>query len=320
MRFEPLPWNRLRPRADDSSCLAARSLPMDARRSSPGVRSRHRVRLLALVLALLQGALISGCGNPDMPKPTVQVPVISEAQLRTLATQRIYFGHQSVGFDIVAGVDEVLAELGAHGVRVVELHAAAGMSAPAFTHASIGENEKPLSKIAAFGDVVGNELGGALDIAFFKFCYVDIKPQTDVETLFRNYRDAMRELQQRYPDVRLLHLTAPLTVIQSGPKAWIKGIIGRPDLHALANLQRARYNELVRAEYAAQEVFDLAAVESTWENGHRRTFVVDGRTYDALVEDYTHDGRHLNQRGRRWVAQNLLAFLGNLEADAGQTR
>lgn len=276
-------------------------------------------RWLALGLALLQGVLITGCGYSDMPNPATQVPVVSDAQLRTLASQRIYFGHQSVGFDMIAGVDEVLSELGAHGVRVVELNDAGVMPEPVFAHASIGENEKPLSKIAAFGDVVGNRLGGALDIAFFKFCYVDIKPQTDVEALFRSYRDAMRELQQRFPDLRLVHLTAPLTEIQSGPKAWIKGIIGRPDLHALANVQRARYNELVRAEYAAQSVFDLAAVESTWENGQRRTFVVDGRTYDALVEDYTHDGRHLNQRGRRWVAQNLLAFLGSLEAEAGQT-
>ena len=318
MGFGPLRWVRLRAAVVGPGRHADCAMPVRPRGPPFLASVRHCVQLLAL--ALLQLALISGCGSPDMPMTATQAPVVSDAQLRALATQRIYFGHQSVGFDIVKGVEEILAGLGDHGIRVVEVHDSSGMASPVFAHASIGENEKPLSKIAAFGDFVGNQLRGAVDIAFFKFCYVDIKPETEVEALFQNYRNAMRVLQLQYPGVRLLHLTAPLTVIQSGPKAWIKGIIGRPDLHALANVKRARYNDLLRGEYGAQSVFDLAAVESTWEDGRRRTFVVDGANYGALIEDYSHDGRHLNERGRRWAAQNLLAFLGGLDADAVPTR
>jgi lysophospholipase L1-like esterase len=56
----------------------------------------------------------------------------------------------------------------------------------------------------------------------------------------------------------------------------------------------------------------MAAVESTYPDGRPCTFRVAGRTYESLVPEYTTDGGHLNERGRRAVAAQLLVFLAGL--------
>ena len=57
---------------------------------------------------------------------------------------------------------------------------------------------------------------------------------------------------------------------------------------------------------------DLAGVESTHPDGTRESFTSRGKDYFALVPSYSHDGRHLNEPGRRAVAEALLVFLANL--------
>ena len=79
------------------------------------------------------------------------------------------------------------------------------------------------------------------------------------------------------------------------------------------NIKRNEFNDLVRKEYTGKEpVFDLAMVESTYSNGSRNRFKADGNAYSALVPEYSHDGRHLNETGRKKVAEQLLIFLANL--------
>ena len=38
-------------------------------------------------------------------------------------------------------------------------------------------------------------------------------------------------------------------------------------------------------------------------------FTVTGKTYYSLISEYTRDGGHLNERGRKIVAEQLLIFL-----------
>jgi hypothetical protein len=61
-----------------------------------------------------------------------------------------------------------------------------------------------------------------------------------------------------------------------------------------------------------EPVFDLAMVESTYSNGSRQKFRYKGKTYHALIPEYSHDGRHLNENGRKIVAEQLLILLANL--------
>jgi hypothetical protein len=181
-----------------------------------------------------------------------------------------------------------------------------------FGHALVGHNGQPQTKIDAFADAVTNRLQGAVDVAFLKFCYVDFRPKTDVIALFARYRESLSRLEQRWPQVAFAHVTTPLTVSPSALKLRVKGLIGRPDDGAASNVQRERFNELLRKAYGGA-VFDLAHWESVSEAGVRESFSYAGAAHAALVRDYSDDGAHLNPRGRRWVAAKLLAFVAQLK-------
>jgi hypothetical protein len=70
---------------------------------------------------------------------------------------------------------------------------------------------------------------------------------------------------------------------------------------------------MLRKEYTGKEpIFDLAALESTNPDGTRLSFTQNGKTAYALVPTYTTDGGHLNEQGRKLVAEQLLIFLASL--------
>lgn len=237
---------------------------------------------------------------------------VSDEQLSALAKRRIFFGHQSVGFNVMAGVEDLVAQHQGSGLRVVALKGGVAPDGPGFMHAANGINEKPLTKIDGFARALADSMQGSADIAFYKFCYVDIRADTDVGALFERYKDSASRLQRQYPQTTFVHVTAPLAVVQSGPKAMVKKLLGRPDRWALDNVQRERFNDLLRSEYDKAFLFDLARLESTWEDGRQHTFEAGGRDVGALIDDYSSDGQHLNERGRRWMASNLLDHLARV--------
>ena len=156
-------------------------------------------------------------------------------------------------------------------------------------------------------------MGDGVDIALLKFCFVDVTGKTDVEGLVAEYGSTINTLKKRYPKVTYVHITVPLMTVQTGPKAWIKKLIGRPIDGYEDNIGRGGYNRRLRSEYGTKDpLFDLAALESTFPDGRRCTFSAGGKAYEALVPEYTDDGGHLNQKGRRWVAERFLVFLANL--------
>jgi hypothetical protein len=92
----------------------------------------------------------------------------------------------------------------------------------------------------------------------------------------------------------------------------IKGIkkIWRHD----GNILRNEYNQKLRKEYnKSGALFDLAKVESTYPDGRRSTFEKNGKSYYCLVPDYTDDGGHLNEIGRKMVAEQFLILLAELK-------
>ena len=73
------------------------------------------------------------------------------------------------------------------------------------------------------------------------------------------------------------------------------------------------FNDLLREELGKEELlFDLALIEATFPDGTRNVHQKDGQSFHALVPEYTYDGGHLNEKGRRIVAEQLLIFLANL--------
>jgi len=265
-----------------------------------------RVLPLVLLLACERGGVMIGdvaAAARDLPQPA----------LEKLAQRRIYFGHQSVGYNLVDGL-QALAQEKPLGLKIVEGRSPEALGSPAFAHAKNGENHDPISKIRDFANTLeAGGLGQRTDIAFFKFCYVDFVPGTDVDKVFAEYKGTLARLRQAYPKIKFVHFTSPLTVVQSGPKALVKRLLGKRLGGAEANVVRERFNALMRQEYAGREpLFDLAAVESTRPDGQPVTFADGGARYPALASEYASDGKHLNAAGARWAAAHLLKTLATV--------
>lgn len=182
--------------------------------------------------------------------------------------------------------------------------------APGLLERQLGTNEAPLTKIADFEKTL-DELGGGVDVAFFKFCYVDFNASTDTDALFTEYEAAMSRLSTKYPKVTFLHVTAPLTVVQGGLKGWAKRTLGSGAWGERENVKRNAFNERLRAAHPGA-VFDLANIEATRADGKLETYEIDGATTPKLRADFTDDGGHLNSAGRRRVASALLDFLAKV--------
>jgi len=241
---------------------------------------------------------------------------VTELNLETiqkLESKAIYFGHQSVGNNIVNGLNGILSGIEGNKIRVLLTTSPGDIKAGVFAHSPVGENFKPASKDAEFAKNIFNITKLAkIDVAFYKYCYVDIQRDTDVEALFNSYKRNYDILMASKPEVKFIHLTTPLTVVQKGPRAWIKKIIGRPLGGYAENKKRGEFNELLRKTYGSSGlVFDLAKLESTYADGSREMFTVAGKQYEALIDNYASDGRHLNELGSRYIARELLLFLVN---------
>ena len=252
-----------------------------------------------------------------MPEKTTPLPSIKDVPASVwekLAQKKIYFGHQSVGYNIIDGIKDLMKEYPQIRLNIVETTDPADFKAGIFAHSRVGKNTDPKSKVNEFVKFVENGIGNKADIAFFKLCYIDITELTGIKEVFKNYKSSLAQLKKKNPKTIFIHLTTPLTRRQTGIKTWIKNIIGRPIGGVDDNIKRNELNELLRNEYSGKEpIFDLAAVESTYPDGTKMSFEKEGKTIYALVPEYTYDGGHLNEKGRKIVAEQLLLLLANLK-------
>ena len=273
------------------------------------------VGLAGVIPIVASVGLAGACGgkgvSPERQGKAMAAIIPADAG-KALAGRRIYFGHQSVGYNLVEGLQSWAVERPDLGLKIVEGRSADGLSGPAFMHAKNGANYEPFEKMQDFSKTLEGGVGEKADVAFFKFCYVDFSAETDVEKVFTGYKTTLAGLHDKYPKTKFLHVTVPLTIVQSGPKATLKKLLGKKLGGAEANIVRNRFNELMRKEYGGREpLFDLAAVESTRLDGLVR-FEQDGTSYPALAPEYSSDGKHLNPDGARWASAHLLKTLAEL--------
>jgi hypothetical protein len=233
--------------------------------------------------------------------------------IQSLTNRRIFFGHQSVGGNIVEGLEDIFNIESISAPSIININ---GKVIPnvgsGFYHGYLGNNGSPDTKNVAFARVI-IESSGKLDVAFFKYCYLDIDASTDVKKVFEQYRSMMSKLRLKYPKIKFIHVTDPLTTVQTGTKAWIKRLLGKPLGGYDANRKPNEYNEYVRKQYYGKEpIFDLAEIESQLPDGSHVTYDYEGKCYPALAQMYTDDGSHLNEAGKRRVAEKLIGFLSTL--------
>ena len=270
------------------------------------------------VLVLSAAMMLSvGCSGDKPPQPAMPLDnlrSVSPDTWKKLSEEKIFFGHQSVGQNILDGITDIMRDLPQIqlSIKKIDQYRDYG-SEPAFYNAWLGENTVPQSKIDDFVKYIQNGMGAETDIAFFKFCYIDFSKETDISKLFGRYRTAMSELARRFPKTTFIHVTVPLVSRPSGLKDRIKIILGRSVKDPAVSMKRNMFNDMIRNEYVdSAPIFDLARIESTYPDGKRESFDVDGKIYYALVEDYTDDGAHLNNLGRKVAAGALLLLLSSL--------
>lgn len=239
---------------------------------------------------------------------------VPHVRLDQLFEKHIFFGHQSVGYNIIEGVSDALQSREHRNFKFIESRMGIpDGGGPAFYHATIGHNADPRSKIDDFVHIMDAGTGRNCDIAMMKFCYVDIVSGTDVKAVFTKYRNSMAKLKAAYPLVTLVHVTVPLTARGTGLKGFLKDLSGRNAPTDGDNMAREAYNELLRTEYAGREpLFDLALLEATDRNGKADVREKGGASFYSLRDEYTSDGGHLNVPGKRYIGEQFLAFLASL--------
>ena len=148
-----------------------------------------------LVVLLL--ALAPGCDSKTDTHLEVK-DVVDETLKKDLATlrgARVFFGHHSVGANILEGMAQLSKQTGID-VRIDE--------------ARVGENTKPLGKFEDFAKRAEANPSDGTQVMAMKLCYVDFRPDTDVGELVRAYSAAVERVKKARPGVRIVHVTPPL--------------------------------------------------------------------------------------------------------------
>jgi len=233
-----------------------------------------------------------------------------------LAEKKVFFGHQSVGYNIIEGIGDIVRKRSYIKLNIVETCDPAEFDVPIFAHSQVGSNTDPVSKIESFTSIMDAGVGNMVDIAFFKFCYVDIMRNSDPQEILDRYIAAIEDMEGRYPESRFLHVTVPIRSVPKGAKAnlkqFIKRLIGKAGVLD-DNKMRLSYNKLLNDAYGEKgSIFDLALTESLRPNG-LRCYAAKGpeRVY-VMAPEYTEDGGHLNTLGREKVAEQLLITLAEI--------
>ena len=265
-------------------------------------------------LALLLLFVWSGCakGAVDVLGPYyARLEAVPQEKWDALAQKRIFFGHKSVGLNIISGLEDVMRRFPSIRLDIRETADPGDFDKPIFAHALIGKNKLPQSKIDAFREALEGGVGPNADIAFFKFCFVDIDHQTDIAGLVDSYTGVLESLKSRFPQTEFVAFTVPLVSRPVGLLTRLKKLLGRTPYYDAEHIQRSRYNDMLRERYKGH-LFDLAAVESRVDAARKATYRQGGREYEILNRAYTDDGGHLNAVGRQIVAIELLIYLASL--------
>lgn len=267
----------------------------------PAVKRMFAAALIVVILV----AVGIATGRAMMSTDQLRAVAPTTAELQLAANTRVFFGHQSVGANVLSGLDALtIGE--ASGFRVIETRRAPAGTGGTIAHAHLGSNGDPQSKIDDFRTVMDAGMADAVDVALLKFCYVDVTAGTDVDGLMSAYTQAMTDLQRRHPNVTVLYATVPLTTARD-LKATVKSWFGRDQgMGPEDNAARERFNAALRERFADSGLlFDIAAVEAGRDPGG------DGRTSQrngvpVLHDSFAADPGHLNQVGAQAAAAELV--------------
>lgn len=233
---------------------------------------------------------------------------------QSLSEKRIFFGHQSIGQDIILGVEEILRAHPEIPINVLEMIDSRPVNEAAIYHKRIGRNTRPQSKINSFRNVMDSNTNPQFDIALMKFCYVDITSSSVPEEVFEHYERSLSALHEKYPETSFLHATVP---IESVPrtlagrfKGLVKEVVRAPGVLE-DNASRQRFNELIRRRHGGGDaLFDIALCEAVGPNGRLNYKLLGNDKIYFMDAAYSEeDGGHLGPEGRVRVGEQFLMTL-----------
>jgi len=270
----------------------------------------YKIEIVLLAFYFIILIAFIGCER-KMKDIKINTEDISDEAILALEKKKILFGHASVGNNIIAGIQDIIASDNRFkNIHIKEFKAGDRLDEPGIYHFGLKKNGFPKRKSDHFvKSLVENDIGEKIDIAFFKYCYVDIERDSNVEDLFDYYTDTVESIHKQYPNIKLLHVTTPLYSHGKGMKGFIKRII-KTDRH---NIKRNEFNDIVIEKYQDENpIYDLSTIGSTYHDGSRSSFKYKGKTYYSLANEYTNDGGHLNEIGRYYAAKELLNTLADI--------
>lgn len=258
-----------------------------------------RTVTLSVLSVLSIGAIVCArpSGSASMPAAT---SIVTRAEWERARTRTVFFGHQSVGDNIIDGLRQIASTEGWPSFNIVQTGGESVSREPALLHAPVGQNGDPLSKINAFRNALDAGIGSRVDVAVLKFCFWDIRRHTDIDSVFNAYKTTVDGLSRRYPNVTFMHATVPLVVQDLDWRARVRRMLGMATSTDSDNVVREALSKKLRAEYGSRDViFDVADTE----RGDRAAREDD---VPSLAAGLSSDGAHLNDAGRRIVASSFV--------------
>lgn len=294
------------------------------------IKSRLRnifivMAVMVLVPVLLLGYAIVMVTTIEIKtdKVNTQLPRIEDVPRKywsELSEKKIFFIHKDLGDEIIDGMKALVKEHDYIRLNIVETTDPCAFDRPIVAHAKIGRCMNPDSKTSGFEDALDSGIGEKADITFIKFCHMDVIWQSDAQIVFDSYRKMVEELKDRYPRMKLLHVTVPICSKPARSRKilreTIKLLIGRPSIFD-DNLRRQQYNTLLHNAYSQTEsIFDLALAESI-NPDYMSCYTTLRGIEKVLVKapQYTIGGSRLNAEGKKIIAEQLLITLARIASE-----
>lgn len=225
---------------------------------------------------------------------------LSSSQIRAAANLKVYFEHASVGGNVFSDSSNGFDALRSQDSRYASETARwKGTADPHWfdSHTGLADNYRgnpgAQKKIEHFKSAIVDGLGAKVDVASFKFCWIDTPP--NAESLFASVRSTTEELERLYPNVVFVWWTMPLE-------------------RDRARAERQRYNNLVRDYCASNDrwLLDIAALESHDDTGD---LVADAHGQELQYAGYSSDGGHLNTASAVKIAKAYWRLIGAIATE-----
>ena len=115
------------------------------------------IRNLPVGTMIIGSFLMTSClSERDYPASAGSVDETFKADLALLKGKRIYFGHQSVGKNIMEGLALLLQESGEVGFEIANRDSGESLGISGISHARLGANTEPRGKCQAFAQFLSD--------------------------------------------------------------------------------------------------------------------------------------------------------------------